>query len=72
MNTDALKADLAKYEAEIKDLNAKLVAWEEEKVKLITHGRRIEGIVAYLRSLLNPAPAPTPAPAPAPEAASAA
>lgn len=70
MNTDALKADLAKYEAEIKDLNAKLVAWEEEKVKLITHGRRIEGIVAYLRSLLNQVP--TPAPTPAPEAASAA
>lgn len=49
---EALMADLKKYEAEIENVNARLTEVEQQKANFITHGRRIEGIVAYLRQLL--------------------
>lgn len=68
MDINALKADLAKYEEEILNLNKRLQAMEEEKLSLLTHGRRIEGIVAYLRGILNVSPKNASVPAEAAEA----
>lgn len=49
--------DLKKYEAEIASVNKKLAEIDNQRNQLITHGRRIEGIVAYLREALAPAEA---------------
>ena len=72
---EKLAEDLKKYEAEIAAVNKKLGESDEQRASLIAHGRRCEGIVAYLRSALadEAAAAPTgPATeAPAAEAAAA-
>ena len=56
---EKLAEDLKKYEAEIVVVNKKLAESDEQRANLIAHGRRVEGIVAYLRSALaEKAPAP--------------
>ena len=42
-------SELAKYEAELTAINQKLAQLDDERTKLVRHGFRIEGIVAYLR-----------------------
>jgi len=49
---EKLAEDLKKYEAEIGVVNKKLGESDEQRANLIAHGRRIEGIVAYLRATL--------------------
>lgn len=60
---EKLAEDLKKYEAEIAAVNKKLGESDEQRAGLIAHGRRCEGIVAYLRAALEE-PAKTEAPAP--------
>jgi len=50
---EKLAEDLKKYEAEIEEVNKRLAAVDEQRLQLITHGRRVEGIVAYLRTALS-------------------
>ena len=61
---EKLAEDLKKYEAEIAAVNKKLAESDEQRAGLIAHGRRCEGIVAYLRAALAEEPAKTEAPAP--------
>ena len=55
-----LAEDLKKYEVEIENVNKKLAESDEQRARLIAHGRRIEGIVAYLRATLEEKPAEAP------------
>lgn len=69
LNLEKLQADLKKYDGEIEAVNKRLVELDDSKAKLLTHGRRIEGIVAYIRAeiaALQPATPPAEQPAPAP------
>lgn len=50
---EKLAADLKKYELEIEHVNKKLAESDEQRAGLIAHGRRIEGIVAYIRAALK-------------------
>ena len=42
-------SELAKYEAELTAINQRLAQLNDERTKLLQHGFRIEGVVAYLR-----------------------
>jgi uncharacterized protein (DUF3084 family) len=61
---EKLSEDLKKFEAEIENINKRLNELDEQRRKLdeqrqaiITHGRRIEGVVAYIKSTMAETPA---------------
>jgi chromosome segregation ATPase len=69
---EKLTEDLKKYEDEIAAINKRLSEFdaqrrqqEEQRQELITHGRRIEGIVAYLRASISAEAEPAQEDAPA-------
>lgn len=55
---EKLEADLKKYLTEIDTVNKSLAQLDEERARLIAHGRRIEGVVAYIRGSLATAEQP--------------
>ena len=50
---EKLQADLKLYMGQIEDLNKELGIIEEKKKEIIRVGTRLEGVVAYLRKVVE-------------------